>query len=151
MITLSTLFELTIPPLLTGAGGPLHTAKCGLFAASITPNYSTTYVALTTSPYLPTFTGYAEASLTWASIFSNTDGSIQLYSALVEFSAPSDATNQTIYGYYVSDGGTPEHICWTEVFPTPIVQGNAPRAIALQVNYQVSPGNNNGSVVVVSS
>lgn len=140
MNVLSTAFMQDIMPLLVAVGAPFKTPSLGLFTNNIVPTFTTVLAGLTE----PTMTGYARAVPTFATMYGKPDGSIVLNTELVEFSAPSDATGQIIYGYFITDGGSPEKLLITELFTTPINLSTPPISVVFSGQFALRPANNNG-------
>jgi hypothetical protein len=145
MIVVSTLFMTDILPRLTSAGGPLNTPSCGLFTNNIIPNYHTLLAGFTE----PLLTGYARIVPTFISAYQEPDGSVVLQSNLMEFPAPADNTGQVIYGYFVTDGGAPEHIMFSETFGTPFNLVASPQNLVFGAQFVLRPSNNNGTATLI--
>jgi hypothetical protein len=145
MIVMSTLFMTDILPLLTGVGGPLHTPSCGLFTNNIIPNYHTVLAGFTE----PTLTGYARIVPTFIGAYQEPDGSVVLQTQLMEFPAPTDNTGQVIYGYFITDGGAPEHILFSETFPAPFSLVASPQNLVFGAQFVLRPSNNNGTATQI--
>jgi hypothetical protein len=150
MIILTTHMLAAIPPLLTGAGGPLHTPVLGLFASNLIPGFGDLLARYTASGALPTYTGYATITPTFATAYQDTDGSLVLQTNLNEFVSPSDNSGQSLYGYYLTDGGSPANLLAAEVFPATFQQSVAPQALVFVATIAFRPLNNNGSCVQLS-
>lgn len=148
MITLTTTMMADILPLLTAVGGPLHAPVMGLFASNLVPTYKDVVARYTGAGALPTYTGYATTVPTFGAVYQDTDGSLNLQTAVNEFASPSDLTGQTIYGYYITDGTL---LLAAETFPVPFVQSVSPQACVFVGSIVLRPGNNNGQCVVLSS
>lgn len=147
MIVLTTKMMGDILPLLTASTGPLHTPVLGLFQQNLIPGYGDLIARYTATGALPTYTGYATIVPTFASVYSDSDGSVNLTTTLCVFASPGDNTGNTIYGYYLSDG---TYLLGAEVFTSPFVQTTTPQSLVFVASLTIRPGNNNGQVDMIS-
>lgn len=79
--------------------GPLLGAKVGLFVADIVPSKGLTVGDLTEAEH----GGYARKTITWGAPKRDEDGRISMDSGLSTWQPNSDATPETVYGYFITD------------------------------------------------
>lgn len=98
--------------------GDLAGAKIDLFTNDINP----TPVNIITDFDLPTWTGYAQKTVTgWTAVAESPLGTVRADATnVVTWAGPGDGTGQTVYGYLLrsSAGGNP--VVYAYRFPVPV-------------------------------
>lgn len=98
-----------------GVAGILNGAKVILATNAFTPTKSLAVSGLTQ----PTYTGYAPATVTWATAVRDSNGDIVTLSDLIPIQMGDSLTPTSITGYGLTDtGGT--HLLLSELFPNPL-------------------------------
>jgi len=108
-----------------GAVGQLHGATCDVFVAAITPTGSTQLGDLT----LPAWVGYSAQTITWIAAAVVSVGLAEMDGSSVEFTLPSAAISQTLYGWAVSD--TTPRLVAVGLLTAPILINDAGTAVVV--------------------
>lgn len=98
---------------LKAASGLWDGAKVGLFTNDITPNQNMVAADYT----VPTWTGYAAQTLTWANPYANAAGQAEIVAGSKTFVSGSDA-DTNVYGFFVVD--STDVLIYGDRFATPI-------------------------------
>lgn len=76
-----------------------------------------------------TFDGYAAQGPSWGAAATNGSGDAEAVAAALTWTATGGSTSNTVYGYYVTDGGG--EVVWAELFDTPVAVVDAPDAVVV--------------------
>jgi len=103
-------------------GGLWNTASCRLFANNFVPAPGMTLSQLNEA----TFTGYAAVAITWGTPAYSPAGPAVVTGNLCVFTVGSSPTVfDTIYGYFVTTGTSPQVLLFARQFATPVVLSSA--------------------------
>jgi hypothetical protein len=101
------------PVVSPGLAGALAAAKIEIFTNAIGLLPTTTYADL----IVPTYSGYAAKTATFAAPFRRQEGGIGVNSAFVNFFQASTLTDTQVYGFMCTDGATPPNLLFAELIP----------------------------------
>lgn len=103
----------------TASGGVLDTAKMDLFTNNVSPTAQSLLADFT----IASFTGYAQADITWGTAYNNSDSEAEIDGSTCQFTF-TDTTPVTCYGYIVTavNPVTPSltELVYAEAFASPV-------------------------------
>ncbi len=134
--TLNLLEKLASSSIATGAVYDPASTYVGLYTAAVLNGLNTVMANLTEAAY----TGYArKLASPWAGPYQLLSGGIFYQGSLLKFVGPSDATGQTVSGFFLADAATSGNLLYYVSFTTPIGLLTALDALDLVVRVNQDP------------